>query len=90
MHVEKVEIYSDKTNRAVLRHPERNFPGILLQGDDLNSLCQKADRICAAGRDSLNADRYRELNELRNTLWDYLVHYKTVLGEHNIPLPFSG
>jgi hypothetical protein len=32
MHVEKVEIYSDKTNSAVLRHPARKFPGVLIQG----------------------------------------------------------
>jgi hypothetical protein len=29
------------------------------------------------------------VNELRNILWDYLTHYKMVLTEQNIPLPFS-
>ena len=90
MHVENVEIYSDETNRAVLRHPGRNFPGILIQGDDLNSLCQIADRVCTAGRNTLNSENYAELNKLRNALWGYLLHYKAVLGEHDISLPFSG
>jgi hypothetical protein len=90
MHIENVEIYSDKTNRAILRHPSRNFPGILVQGDDLNSLCQNADHLCATAKGSLDPESYGELNTLRNALWDYLVHYKAVLGEHGIPLPFSG
>ena len=38
MHVESVEIYSDATNAAVMRHPGRRFPGMLIQGDTLHSL----------------------------------------------------
>ena len=89
MHVEPVEIYSDATNRAVLRHPGRKFPGILVQGDSLYSLCRQADRVCAATRDLLDDESYFDLNMLRNDLWDYLVHYKKVLGEHGIELPFN-
>jgi hypothetical protein len=90
MHKESVEIYSDKTNRAILRHPDRKFPGILMQGDSLNALCQQADIICVKAQESLDSKTYAELNELRNSLWGYLTHYKIVLGEHNLPLPFSG
>ena len=38
VRTELVEIYSDKTNAAVLRHPGRHFPGVLVQGDDLYAL----------------------------------------------------
>jgi Family of unknown function (DUF6959) len=31
MHVEPVEIYSDQTNAAIMRHPGRRFPGVLIQ-----------------------------------------------------------
>jgi hypothetical protein len=89
MHVANVEIYSDKTNRTVLRHPDRNSPGVLIQGDNLHSLCVMADKACADAGPSLNSETYDNLNRLRNTLWDYLTHYKVVLGEHNIQLPFS-
>jgi hypothetical protein len=30
-----------------------------------------------------------QLNELGNTLWSLLTHYKAVFVEHNIALPFS-
>src|SRR5262245_1747536 len=39
MHVEQVEIYSDVSNAAVMRHPGRRFPGVLVQGDTLYTLC---------------------------------------------------
>jgi hypothetical protein len=89
MRVEKVEIYSDKSNSAVLRHPDRKFPGILIQGDNLHLLCQMADKACSDGRASLSPETYADLNQLRNALQGYLTHYKVVLGEHDIQLPFS-
>jgi hypothetical protein len=82
-----VEIYSDATNAVVMRHPGRRFPGFLIQGDSLYSLCLEADDVCAAlGRDAPGFDR---ANRLRNRLWSALAHYRSTLDEHQIPLPFS-
>jgi hypothetical protein len=89
MRVDQVEIYSDETNAAVLRHPGRQFPGVLIQGDTLYTLCHSADAICTAARANLDSQLYGELNELRNRLRALLSHYKVVLGDHDIPLPFS-
>jgi hypothetical protein len=89
MHTESVEIYSDESNKAVMRHPGRKFPGVLIQGDALHSLCVCADSACAAARGAMNDDDFRSLNELRNRLWSLLTHYKSVLDEHKIRLPFS-
>jgi len=38
MKKEKVEIYSDTSNYAVMRHPNRRYPGSLIQGDSLKIL----------------------------------------------------
>ncbi len=89
MRTDNVEIFSDDTNMAVMRHPARRFPGTLIQGDSLHSMCSSAERICGAARVSLEPELYEELHNLRNTLWSHLVHYKSVLIEHGIPLPFS-
>ena len=89
MRTDTVEIYSDATNAAVMKHPGRNFPGVLVQGDTLHSLCVAADASCKASRGRISEDAYTELNELRNHLWDLLTHYKRVLAEHHVPLPFS-
>lgn len=89
MYVAEVEIFSDQSNAAVMRHPGRRFPGVLVQGDTLYRLCRQADLVCAEGLSRLNPESYQELNDLRNSLWGFLTHYKTILGEHEIALPFS-
>lgn len=89
MRVEPVEIFSDATNCAIMRHPGRKFPGVVVQGDSLFSMCQGADAVCATARGAMDADSYAELNNLRNALWSYLTHYKRTLAEHGISLPFS-
>lgn len=87
MRVEKVEIYSDQTNAAIMRHPSRHFPGVLLQGDNLSLYCQLADSVCdQMGREHPG---FCDANELRNALWSYLTHYKATLVEHDMPMPFS-
>ena len=87
MRTEEVEIYSDATNAAVMRHPGRKFPGVLIQGDTLYSLCQRADFIARSLNPS--SDEFEELNDLRNHLWSLLTHYKSVLVEHDYEIPFS-
>lgn len=89
MYTDSVEIFSDRTNAAIVRHPGRRFPGVLVQGDTLYGMCTSADFACAAARDCIPEEEYAALNGLRNQLWSLLVHYKQVLGEHDIPLPFS-
>jgi hypothetical protein len=90
MRKEEIEIYSDEPNLAILRHPGRNFPGVLVQGDTLHWLCQMADNACARAKPTLDVEAYAELNKMRNALQGQLTHYKKVLGEHGLPLPFSG
>lgn len=87
MREELVEIYSDATNAAVLRHPGRKFPGVLLQGDALHGICHNIDiALKNLDRDSF---AYAEFSEIRNSLWSLKNHYKSVLEEHNLPMPFS-
>lgn len=83
MRTASVEIYSDETNRAVIRHPGRKFPGVLIQGDTLSGLCAMAEEA------SKEVGYNEELNSLRDALRGLLLHYKIVLGEHEIPLPFN-
>lgn len=48
----EVEIYSDASNLAVMRHPGRRLPGSLIQGDSLLILVQEAEELCAVVRGS--------------------------------------
>jgi hypothetical protein len=88
MHIEPVEIYSDATNAAILRHPGRRFPGVLIQGDTLHSICSELDRVCTAAQASLTADDYEDLEDLRERLRELLLHYQRTLDQHGLALPF--
>lgn len=88
MHVEEVEIYSDASNAAIMRHPGRRFPGLLVQGDTLYTLFRQAEEVCAAASGKLTEDEYDELDQLRERLRTFVDHYKNVLHAHQIKLPF--
>ncbi|MEM1113741.1 MAG: hypothetical protein AAGI11_17645 [Pseudomonadota bacterium] len=89
MKEEKVEIYSDATNHAVMKHPGRHYPGVLIQGDTLYSLCSALDDVCRLLKENETTEAFDEANELRNALWEKLTHYKVVLADHGIELPFN-
>ncbi|GAB2199462.1 DUF6959 family protein [Sessilibacter sp. MAH4] len=89
MKKEEVEIFSDATNQAVMKHPERNYPGVLIQGDTLYSICKDLDEVYQEIKAGNVVEAFEELNEIRNSMWERLNHYKAVLGEHDIELPFS-
>ncbi len=88
MRTTSVEIYSDATNAAVLRHPNRRFPGVLIQGDTLNNLAKQAEAISKAADGQLGEDDALEAKDLAESLRSFVEHYKAVLAEHQIPLPF--
>lgn len=87
MREEAVEILSDQANAAVIRHPGRRFPGVLVQGDTLYRLCQTADVACR--EINRGTSGFDEENEKSNVLWGLLNRYKGVLVDHDIPRPFS-
>ena len=89
MRKDEVEIYSDASNYAVMRHPGRKFPGALIQGDTLHALCQMADNAFEAAKGGNVSEALEEISELREALNYRLAQYKQVLGEHSIPLPFN-
>jgi len=84
----EVEIYSDASNAAILRHPERRFPGCLVQGDSLFVLLQSLERV-ALESGSLSEDAAADLADVIGSLQEKLAHYKATLLEHGIEFPFN-
>lgn len=87
MRTEPVEIYSDATNAAVMRHPGRNFPGMLIQGDTLHSLSSMAAAALAGAEP--DSDHWHDLKELAEELQSRVNSYAQIMQEHGLPLPFS-
>jgi hypothetical protein len=62
---------------------------VLVQGDTLHSLVEAANASFEAAQGRLDDDALCELNDLRDRLSDLLAHYKAVLTNHQIRLPYS-
>ncbi|MBB3861931.1 putative lipase involved disintegration of autophagic bodies [Novosphingobium hassiacum] len=87
MRKELVEIYSDASNAAIIRHPGRKFPGILIQGDTLRNLSRMASNALASAEP--DSDQWHDLKELVDALEGRVVFYTQVLQDHGLALPFS-
>jgi len=87
MHIQEVEIFSDASNATVLRHPGRQFPGCLVQGDSLHILLTSL-AIVQSEAGSLSEEAAGELADVVERLSDLMAHYRATLSLHNIALPF--
>ncbi len=89
MRTESIEVNSDATNQAILRHPRRNFPGVLIQGDTLKHLHQQVVTTLNEAAGTLNDEARLNLEDVREFLGDCLDHYRAVLRKHDLELPFA-
>ncbi|OWQ96381.1 DUF6959 family protein [Sphingopyxis witflariensis] len=87
MRTEPVEIYSDATNAAVMRHPGRNFPGMLIQGDTLHNLSSMATAALAGAEP--DSEHWHDLKELADELQARVNFYAQIMQEYGLQLPFS-
>jgi hypothetical protein len=88
VHIEPVEIYSDATNAAIMRHPGRKFPGLLVQGDTLSNLSHRASEVYERLGQTVDEESRWALFVLCDDLRSFLSHYKNTLEGHGINLPF--
>lgn len=88
----ELELYSEASNYAIVRVPERRFPGIVIQGDSLSILHSTA-RELSLRLQQLGIEDEELLyaaQELQEQLLDRLLHYQKTLAAHDISLPYSG
>jgi hypothetical protein len=91
MRLEQVEIYSDASNAAVMRHPGRRFPGVLVQGDTISNLASWLSRAVAEIETSNLSDEAQEgLLYVHEALSGLAEHYSTVISHHGIRPPWQG
>ena len=84
----EAKILSQQSNVAVVQLPGRSYPGIVIQGDSLNSLLQLA-REAKNQLDASNAGEARDvLEEIIGFLSVRLLIYKSTLSGAGIDLPY--
>ena len=72
---------------AVMKHPGRAFPGVLVQGDSLHALVASLRYVIGA-EGCLGDEPAGRLQEVAERLEGMLAHYRSVLVANHIQLPF--
>ena len=85
---EAVELLSRPMNFAVVQLPERKFPGIVVQGDTLNGLVRRVERMSELLNANKIDDLGAEMDDLREELSCALTHYESVCTQRGIALPY--
>jgi hypothetical protein len=88
--MKEFELLSDEANAIVAKHPGRNFPGLLIQGDTLKTLLDDVEELNAEASVG-DLESVKEISDiLQNKLVDLLAYYEKVLAENNYELPYVG
>lgn len=88
MKLIEIELLTDQGNNAVVRLPERQHPGIVVQGDTLSTwIVAISDALESLdGRD--DGDAQEVLRDLLSQLHDARERYESALREHGLELPY--
>jgi hypothetical protein len=79
-----VKLLSKPVNFAVVQMPERQYPGVVIQGDTLASCVSQLERMKSQlDANDLEELRY-EIDDLTEMLAGALAFYQSVCKEHSI------
>lgn len=78
METISVEIFTDQGNNAVLRLPNRRYPGVLVQGDTLKNLVQTAQSVRDLAEDA-SEELKAEAEALVDMLSDIYAWYESAV-----------
>jgi len=84
----EVELFGGQGNFAIVRLPERQYPGVLFQGDSLFNLAMLATSVRERAQQTADADLVDEATELHELLWEALLHYEAELESRALRLPY--
>ncbi len=83
------KLLSRATNFAVVQLPGRNFPGVVVQGDTLNSLVSSLVDMEGLLQAGDYAELAGEIEKLRAQLGEALAHYEDVCRRFAVELPYA-
>lgn len=90
MKTEKIEVYSHECNSCIVRMPERNFPGVVIQGDSLSVLFHGALELLKDLEGKVDEETFLGALTLAESLEGHLDNYIATLQAHGRELPFNG
>ena len=84
----EAELFTDGGNDAVVRLPDRRFPGVLIEGDSLHILRSDLAEVVEACEGGELAEARKSAGLLVAGLDALLARYATALEEHGVPRPY--
>lgn len=84
-----VELLSRPTNFAIVQLPERNYPGVVVQGDTLNGLVNQLIQMGTLLATNQLEELSQEIESTREQLLEALTHYESVCNARGIILPYQ-
>jgi hypothetical protein len=83
------ELLCSESNAVVARHPDRSYPGLLIQGDTLRTILDDIEEL-SEGAEAEDLETVKEISEvLKERFIDLLTHYEKVLKQHGQELPYT-
>lgn len=83
-----VELLTDQGNNAVIQLPDRQFPGVLVQGDTLHAALGLVSEALEALEGGDSPEAQNVLRDLAAQLDQIRQRYERALKERGIPLPY--
>ena len=78
------------SNGAVVQLPERQFPGVVIQGDSLSILMRKMIEIRLMITDKADiSETTSEIDDVIDKLYGRIALYEMTLEKNSIPLPYT-
>jgi hypothetical protein len=85
----KFDVLDESSNAIVARAPDRQFPGVLLQGDTLRILLDDVSELGESIQEGDYAAATEAIAAVEDQLRTLLSHYERTLEAHGMPLPYT-
>ncbi|MBC9878969.1 hypothetical protein G8O24_16640 [Bradyrhizobium sp. INPA01-394B] len=85
---EQVDLLSAPINFAVVQLPERNFPGVVVQGDTLHSMLRQVERMKQLLAERDLQELSDEIEDIGEQLLGAQTHFERICMERGIKLPY--
>lgn len=84
-----IELLTDQSNGAVVRLPERQFPGIVIQGDTLSRFVSDLQEIRERAEATNDPELKESIQALHEDLSAHLDRYERALRAHELDRPYA-
>jgi hypothetical protein len=84
----EVDIFTDQGNNAVIKLPDRLYPGVLIQGDTLLNLVKTAESVLLALNEDHNDKLLDDAEGLFLAMSEILDEFRQIVKNSNLNVPY--